>query len=69
MEKEMQFDELKKIDDEHFQFRRRLEIEMLEDLKAISQSEVIMIQTEGMRDITKHDKSVYIEIRESLRLK
>lgn len=42
MEKEMQFDELKKIDDEHFQFRRRLEIEMLEDLKAISQSEVII---------------------------
>ncbi|XP_029629807.1 uncharacterized protein LOC115206722 isoform X2 [Salmo trutta] len=39
MEKEMQFDELKKIDDEHFQFRRRLAIEMLEDLKAISQSE------------------------------
>nr|ACI67356.1 15.5 kDa protein [Salmo salar] len=69
MKKEMQCDEIKKIDDEHIHFRRRLQIEMLEDLKAISQSEVIMIQTEGMRDITKHDKSVYIEIRESLRLK
>ncbi|XP_038844005.1 uncharacterized protein LOC120043487 isoform X1 [Salvelinus namaycush] len=39
MEKQMQCDEIKKIDDEHIQFRRRLEIEMLEDLKAIKQSE------------------------------
>uniref|UniRef100_A0A673XPV3 Uncharacterized LOC115206722 n=1 Tax=Salmo trutta TaxID=8032 RepID=A0A673XPV3_SALTR len=58
MEKEMQFDELKKIDDEHFQFRRRLAIEMLEDLK-----------TEAMVHIAKHDESVYIEIRQSLRQK
>ncbi|XP_036795022.1 uncharacterized protein LOC110538819 isoform X1 [Oncorhynchus mykiss] len=39
MEKEMQCDEIKKINDEHIQFRRSLEIEMLGDLKAISQSE------------------------------
>uniref|UniRef100_A0A4W5MPJ5 Uncharacterized protein n=2 Tax=Hucho hucho TaxID=62062 RepID=A0A4W5MPJ5_9TELE len=38
-EEEMQCDEIKKIDDEHMNFRRKLEIEMLEDLKAISQSE------------------------------
>lgn len=42
MEKEMQCDEIKKINDEHIQFRRSLEIEMLRDLKAISQSEVII---------------------------
>lgn len=42
MEKEMQCDEIKKINDEHIQFRRSLEIEMLGDLKAISQSEVII---------------------------
>ncbi|XP_031675602.1 uncharacterized protein LOC116370376 isoform X2 [Oncorhynchus kisutch] len=39
MKKEMQCDEIKKINDEHIQFRRSLEIEMLRDLKAISQSE------------------------------
>ncbi|XP_038844002.1 uncharacterized protein LOC120043485 [Salvelinus namaycush] len=44
MEKEMQCDEIKKIDDEHIQFRRRLEIEMLEDLKAIKQSETIVTE-------------------------
>lgn len=42
MKKEMQCDEIKKINDEHIQFRRSLEIEMLRDLKAISQSEVII---------------------------
>ncbi|KAK6312326.1 hypothetical protein J4Q44_G00179900 [Coregonus suidteri] len=39
MEKEMQCDEIKKIDDEHIQFRRSLAIEMLKDLEAIKQSE------------------------------
>uniref|UniRef100_A0A8C7K3W7 Uncharacterized LOC116370376 n=1 Tax=Oncorhynchus kisutch TaxID=8019 RepID=A0A8C7K3W7_ONCKI len=58
MKKEMQCDEIKKINDEHIQFRRSLEIEMLRDLK-----------TEGMVHIAKHYKSVYIEIRESLRQK
>ncbi|XP_064866699.1 uncharacterized protein LOC115128054 isoform X3 [Oncorhynchus nerka] len=39
MKKEMQCVEIKKINDEHIQFRRSLEIEILRNLKAISQSE------------------------------
>lgn len=42
MKKEMQCVEIKKINDEHIQFRRSLEIEILRNLKAISQSEVII---------------------------
>ncbi|XP_070958686.1 uncharacterized protein [Oncorhynchus clarkii lewisi] len=55
MKKEMQCDEIKKINDEHIQFRRSLEIEMLRDLKAISQSEP-NIQTQQRTEYSRLSK-------------
>ncbi|XP_045066850.1 uncharacterized protein LOC121551140 isoform X2 [Coregonus clupeaformis] len=55
MEKEMQCDEIKKIDDAHIQFRRRLAMEMLEDLEAIKQSESTIQPNKVMKNQVRPD--------------